>query len=240
MPVPEIEKILEANEHIIDSFSWITASINNFEDSLVIQTHIDSLANARPIPLKLYATQPNYFETAETNYLQEYYVVLDEDDKEWHKALGLQHPMNVATDLAEVLYTARGSQGLATFGWIDDTYGVFPLFDQPDRIDNKEYGNFMLRLQMETNQYMIEHLTRVLWSLEYCPGFYIMGRGGRKIPFQDALTSIPMYAKYARLRIDQVPMEKLSIRLKEPTNKNHIKFLKDSIQQTLEQEGFKD
>ena len=89
MPVPEIEKILEANEHIIDSFSWITASINNFEDSLVIQTHIDSLANARPIPLKLYATQPNYFETAETNYLQEYYVVLDEDDKEWHKALGL-------------------------------------------------------------------------------------------------------------------------------------------------------
>ena len=49
-----------------------------------------------------------------------------------------------------------------------------------------------------------------------------------------------MYAKYARLRIDQVPMSRLVIRLRDPTNKSHIKFLKDSMQQILEMEGFKD
>ena len=139
MPVAEVEKILEANDHIIENFSWITASINNFEDSFVVKTHLDNLVNIRPVPIKLYATQPNYFETAETKYQLEYYVVLDEDDKTWHQSLGLQHPNNVATQLAEVLYTARGSQGLATFGWIDDTYSVWPLYDQPDRIENKEY-----------------------------------------------------------------------------------------------------
>ena len=83
---------------------------------------------------------------------------------------------------------------------------------------------------METNQYAIEYLQRQLWTLEYCPGFNIMGRGSRKFPFQDALISIPMYAKYARLRLDQVPMNKLAIRLKDPTNKNHIKFLRDAFQ----------
>ena len=240
MPVAEVEKILEANDHIIENFSWITASINNFEDSFVVKTHLDNLVNIRPMPIKLYATQPNYFETAETKYQLEYYVVLDEDDKTWHQSLGLQHPNNVATQLAEVLYTARGSQGLATFGWIDDTYSVWPLYDQPDRIENKEYGNFVMKLRMETDQYMIEYLQRALWTLEYCPGFNIMGRGSRKLPYQDGLISIPMYAKYARLRLDQVPMEKLAIKLKDPTNKSHIKFLKDALQQTLEQEGFKD
>lgn len=68
MPVAEVEKILEANDHIIENFSWITASINNFEDSFVVKTHLDNLVNIRPMPIKLYATQPNYFETAETKY----------------------------------------------------------------------------------------------------------------------------------------------------------------------------
>ena len=117
---------------------------------------------------------------------------------------------------------------------------MWPLYDQPDRIENKEYGNFVFKLRMETDQYMIEYLQRALWTLEYCPGFNIMGRGSRKLPYQDGLISIPMYAKYARLRLDQVPMEKLAIKLKDPTNKSHIKFLKDALQQTLEQEGFKD
>ena len=56
MPVAELEKILEANDHIIDSFSWITSPMNNFDDSFVVKTYVDNLVNFRPIPLKLYAT----------------------------------------------------------------------------------------------------------------------------------------------------------------------------------------
>ena len=182
MPVYEVEQVLEANEHIIENFSWVTAAINNYEDNFVVKTYADNLVNVRSIPIKLYATQPNYFETAETKYLKDYYVILDPDDNIWLKTFGLGHPDNVDTKLGEVLYTARGSQGMATFGWIDDSFSVWPLYDQKDRIANKEWGNYVMKLKMETDQYMIEYLQRALWTLEYCPGFNIMGRGGRKLP----------------------------------------------------------
>lgn len=132
----------------------------------------------------------------------EYFVILDEEDSSLMKSLGFTHQSSVQTELAEILYTARGSQGFATFGWIDDVYSVWSLYDQPERIEKKEYGNYIFKLIMETDQHQIEYLQRALWTLEYCPGFNIMGRGSRKFPYQDGLTSIPMYAKYARLRID--------------------------------------
>ena len=93
---------------------------------------------------------------------------------------------------------------------------------------------------METEHHNFEYMMRQLWGLEYCPGLNVMGRLSRKYPYQDALTSIPMYAKYARLRIDQVPMSRLLIKLKDQSNKAHIKFLKDSLQRVLEQEGLRD
>ena len=37
MPVAEVEKILEANDHIIQDFSWITAPINNFDESPIVK-----------------------------------------------------------------------------------------------------------------------------------------------------------------------------------------------------------
>jgi len=36
----------------------------------------------------------------------------------------------------------------------------------------------------------------------YAPGFQIPGKRGRKMLKTDALISLPMYAKYARLRLD--------------------------------------
>ena len=47
MPVPEVERILEANEHIIDNFSWVTSAISNFDDSFVVKTYVDNLVNFR-------------------------------------------------------------------------------------------------------------------------------------------------------------------------------------------------
>ena len=49
-----------------------------------------------------------------------------------------------------------------------------------------------------------------------------------------------MYAKYAKLRFEQIPFSKLLIRLKDMNNKAHYKFIEDAIKTTLEQDGLKD
>lgn len=60
------------------------------------------------------------------------------------------------------------------------------------------------------------------------------------MPKTDGLISLPMYAKYSRLRLDQIPMTRLLLDMHEPYNRDHIKFLKDSMQTILEFEGLKD
>lgn len=49
-----------------------------------------------------------------------------------------------------------------------------------------------------------------------------------------------MYAKMAKLPLDEVPMQRLLIRFKDQQNRTHIKFMKDAIQSALEKEGLKD
>jgi hypothetical protein len=56
----------------------------------------------------------------------------------------------------------------------------------------------------------------------------------------DALISLPMYAKYAKLRLDQIPMVRLLLDMHEPSNREHIKILKDQMQTILDNEGLKD
>ncbi len=42
--------------------------------------------------------------------------------------------------------------------------------------------------------------------------------------------SLPMYATIGDMRINEVPFEKLVIKLKEPENKSHIKQIKKALQ----------
>lgn len=128
LPVEQIEKILKANEHIIDSFSWVTNPIDNHEKSMIVSSQLNALVNFQSMPLQIFAAQPHYFDVAESQYLLEYYVFLDEDD--WSPLLkDFGHPKGTATSLSEILYTARGSQGLGLFGWTDDLYNIYPLYD---------------------------------------------------------------------------------------------------------------
>jgi hypothetical protein len=48
----------------------------------------------------------------------------------------LGHPEGSALDLAEQLYTPRGSQGIGSTGFLDERFKVKRLYDQVD-IDNK-------------------------------------------------------------------------------------------------------
>ena len=49
-----------------------------------------------------------------------------------------------------------------------------------------------------------------------------------------------MWSKLARLRVDEIPMIRLHILLKEPQNREHVKFLKDSITNSLNKLGMKE
>jgi len=76
--------------------------------------------------------------------------------------------------------------------------------------------------------------------MEYCPGFTMAGLIGRRHQRQASLASLPLFAKYSRIRMSEIPMAKLLIKLKEPQNRDHIKNLKDAMTNSLEADGLKD
>ncbi len=88
-------------------------------------------------------------------------------------------------------------------------------------------GSTLYKLQLETDLTMTEFIQRPIFMTNYAPGFQIPGKRGRKMAKTDALISLPMYSKYAKLRIDQIPMVRLLLDMHEPSNKSHIKILKD-------------
>jgi hypothetical protein len=76
--------------------------------------------------------------------------------------------------------------------------------------------------------------------LQNCAGFNILYLAGRRSTKQHMLGSLPLWSKFSRVRMDEIPMIRLHIFLKEPFNRQHIKFLKDSIQKSLDKAGLKD
>ena len=74
MPVQEIENFLrkEVNNHIVKSHSWVTAPLDNFENSHVIETKIDNFVSFRQFPQSIYGIQPNYLQTAEAYFFEDF------------------------------------------------------------------------------------------------------------------------------------------------------------------------
>ena len=123
-------------------------------------------------------------------------------------------------------------------GFVEMLFGVFTLYDQPERFERG--GSYFIRLILERDLSNTEYMTRPIWMTNYAPGFLIPGKRGRKLAKTDALMSLPMYAKFARLRIDQIPMQRLVLDLHEPDNRSHIDFVKEALQTILDSEGLKD
>lgn len=54
------------------------------------------------------------------------------------------------------------------------------------------------------------------------------------------MVSLPMFAKYSRKRVDDIPMERLLVKLKNPQDEKQIRFLKESIEKALDKQGMRD
>ena len=90
---------------------------------------------------------------------------------------------------------------MGVMGFVEMLFMLNTLHDQPARIENGS-GNYLYRLQLEQDLTHVEYMQRPIFMTQYAPGFQIPGKRGRKMAKTDALISLPMYAKYAKLRID--------------------------------------
>ena len=124
------------------------------------------------------------------------------------------HPYASKLSLSEVLYTARGSQGLGTEGLTEDRYGSYVLHDS-QRLEDDKWGSIVMVISFETQMQKTHYVWRPLWQMEYCPGFTMAGKIGRRMPKQASLASLPLFAKYARVRMSEIPMTKLLVKLKD-------------------------
>jgi hypothetical protein len=55
--------------------------------------------------------------------------------------------------------------------------------------------------------------------LENCAGFNMLFLQGRRFQKMSMLGSLPVWSKFSRLRMDEIPMIRLHILLKEPFNR---------------------
>ena len=107
MPVEAVENFIRQNQDKIKSHSWVTAPLDNYEDSHVIGASINNMVSFRSFPQSVYAIQPNYFQTADSYFLDDYGAEFDTDTNLFTPIFG--HPHASGLDWGEQLYTARGS-----------------------------------------------------------------------------------------------------------------------------------
>lgn len=108
------------------------------------------------------------------------------------------------------------------------------------QIDIGDTGETVLMLTLYSDMQKTLQYIRPIAFMDNCAGFNMLFLQGRRFAKQSMLSSLPLWSKFSRLRMDQIPMIRLHILLKEPFNREHIKFLKDSITSSLDKIGFKD
>ncbi len=63
LPLQLLEQIMQMNNHIIDEFSWVTAPLNNYEDSYIIKSGLNDHQCRGEMDQEFHGIMPNYFET---------------------------------------------------------------------------------------------------------------------------------------------------------------------------------
>lgn len=119
---------------------------------------------------------------------------------------------------------------------MDEQIKVKRLWSQ-EYIDAKQLGPFLFKFNLESETTLRTYFIRILWELEGCPGFIMNGRSGRRFTLHSAVASMPMFAKYARINLSEIPMTKLMLKLKDPLNSVHTKLIKDALVQSFDSQG---
>jgi ABC-type antimicrobial peptide transport system permease subunit len=133
---------------------------------------------------------------------------------------------NSSLDIVEQLYTARGSQGMGVGHLVPKRMGL-DLTDKEDQI--------ILELVSKVKNSM--HVLRPLFTMNMAPGFTMIDNDVFVKRDQAILVSLPIYATLGRLRINEIPFERLIIRLKEYDNPDHLKQIKKALEMQLEATG---
>jgi len=107
LPVESIEALMRRHKDIVQEFSWVTAALDEIDESPVLSAHIDNLNSYRQYPQFVYAIMPNYFETAESWFFKDYGSEFDEDARFFDYLHGHQYGSGLSH--GEQLYTARGT-----------------------------------------------------------------------------------------------------------------------------------
>ena len=97
----------------------------------------------------MHAIQPNYFDTAESYFARELWSEQDPAVKNNPLYPFFGHPDASGLSLSEVLYTARGSQGLGTQGLTEDRYQAYVLRDSA-RLEEDKMGTVLMVISFET------------------------------------------------------------------------------------------
>lgn len=79
---------------------------------------------------------------------------------------------------------------------------------------------------------------RPAFTMNMAPGFTMPRIERMKFSDLTVLMSMPMFASYGQVRIDEIPFERLIIRLKDYKNPEHIRHVKKALIQQFESTGF--
>jgi len=183
-----LENLIETQlSDIVESYAFMTSDLRAFltdrgyEDVTI--THLGRLYEIQP---KIRGISPTTFKTTINKYLQ-----IDEQDK------------NTGLDLAEQLYTPRGSQGMIIGKSYQEQLGLSLDLDSP------------IIVSMADGTATRTEQLRPLAFVNSAPGFTFSNIPS--VDFQDVLVSLPTYMRLVGDRVAnyaQIPIDKLMIKVK--------------------------
>lgn len=104
---------MEMNNHIVDEFSWVSAPLHQYENSVVNKVTLNDLQHRSEMDQDFHGIMPNYFKTT----IPDFTSVFNDYEPADQYLYGV--PYDSELPLGEQLYTPRGSQGslMMAFAW---------------------------------------------------------------------------------------------------------------------------
>jgi hypothetical protein len=135
--------------------------------------------------------------------------------------------------LGEQLYTARGSQGFAIGSFLSRSIGGYDRTSKKTD-EQQSLNTFIYSIKYESKR--IYYQSRSIFNTKSAPAFSMTDRekAASSTSYYSALTSMPMYAKYAeRESVKETVFERILIMMKDPLNKKHASALISEIRESI-------